>query len=558
MKQKQAKQIAITLGLLIVINVLGNLVFKRFDLTADHRYTLSYTSMNIVDKAKEPLYIDVYLEGSFPGEFKKLQSETQQLLEEFKAKNSNVIFQFINPLDDENTSEATLQKLYDRGLTPINITVNHKGKQTEEMVFPWAEVRYGDRITKVPLLKNMMGASTAQKVESSVQHLEYAFANGFNTVIEKRQKKIAVIKGNGELHELLIGDFLRTVKENYFIGPFTLDSVATNPVKTIVDLKKYDLALVAKPTEAFSDAEKQVLDQYMVNGGKSLWLLDQVNIEMDSLMTTGEGLAFPRDLNLDDLFFKYGIRIKRDLVKDVMACPITLATGQQGNATQYNQYPWLYAPAVYADAKNPIVTNLDVIKFDFCNPIELLQNAIQKTVLLHSSPYSKAVGTPIPVALNMVAERPEPASFPKGGGLIPLAVLLEGQMHSVYENRIPAFKDPNFKAVGKPGKMIVIADGDVIRNQYDKNYQPLELGYDKWTEKMYANKEFLLNCVNYLLDDTGLINIRNKEVKLALLDTEKVKENYTFTQIVTVVSPLVILGVFGLFFTLLRKRRYAR
>ena len=281
MKQKQAKQIAITLVLLIVINVLGNLVFKRFDLTADHRYTLSDTSMSIVDKAKEPLYIDVYLEGSFPGEFKKLQSETQQLLEEFKAKNSNVIFQFINPLEDENTSEATLQKLYDRGLTPINITVNHKGKQTEEMVFPWAEVRYGDRMTKVPLLKNMMGASTAQKVESSVQHLEYAFANGFNTVIEKRQKKIAVIKGNGELHELLIGDFLRTVKENYFIGPFTLDSVASNPVKTNLDLKKYDLALIAKPTEAFSDAEKQVLDQFMVHGGKSLWLLDQVNIEMD-------------------------------------------------------------------------------------------------------------------------------------------------------------------------------------------------------------------------------------------------------------------------------------
>lgn len=557
MKKLNIKSIGAVLVALVVINIIGNLVFKRFDLTSDRRYTLSETSKIIIDQVKEPLYVDVFLEGSFPGEFKKLQTETQQLLEEFKAQNPNVVFQFINPLEDDATRDKTIQQFYERGLTPINVTLNDKGKQTEEMVFPWAVLSYGKQSTKVPLLKNMMGASTAQKVESSVQHLEYAFANGFNTVTKKRQKKIAVIKGNGELHELQIGDFLRNVKENYFIGPFTLDSVTKSPNASLKELQKYDLAIIAKPTETFTDAEKEVLDQFVVNGGKSLWLLDHVNIEMDSLMRTGEGLAFPRDLNLDDMFFKYGVRFKRDLVKDVLACPITLATGQQGNATQYNQYPWLFAPAVYPDSKHPIVNNLDMIKFDFCNPIEILQNDIKKTILLHSSQYSKAIGTPLPVNLNMVAERPEPKDFPKGYGLIPLAILLEGNFHSVYENRILPFKDSSFKPVGKPGKMIVIADGDVVKNQLDKDFQPLELGYDKWTGKMYANKEFMLNCVNYLLDDNGLINIRTKEVHLALLDPNKVKENYTSSQIITVAVPLFILGIFGFLFTFLRKRRFA-
>lgn len=557
MKKLNLKFIGATLLVLIITNIVANLAFKRFDLTSDHRYTLSETSLTILSTVNEPLYVDVFLEGSFPGEFKKLQNETQQLLEEFKAQNPNIVFQFINPLEDDTTRDKTIQQFYERGMLPINITVNNKGKQTEEVVFPWAVVSYGKKSTKVPLLKNMLGASTAQKVESSVQHLEYAFANGLNTVTQLRKKKIAVIKGNGQLHELQIGDFLRTVKENYFIGPFTLDSVAKNPNTTLKELQKYDLILVAKPTEAFTDPEKEVLDQFMVNGGKSLWLLDHVSIEMDSLMQSGEGLAAPRELNLDDLFFKYGIRFKRDLVDDVLACPITLATGQQGNATQYNQYPWLFSPAVYSDSKHPIVTNLDMIKYDFCNPIEILQNDIKKTILLHSSQYSKEIGAPLLINLNRVAARPEPKDYPKGYGNIPLAVLLEGSFHSVYENRILPFKDASFRAIGKSGKMIVISDGDVVKNQLDKDFQPLELGYDKWTGKMYANKEFLLNCVNYLLDDNGLINIRTKEVHLALLDSNKVKENYTQSQIITVVIPLLILGVFGLTFTFLRKRKYA-
>jgi gliding-associated putative ABC transporter substrate-binding component GldG len=556
--QNNFKKILVTIGFIALLNLAGHFVFKRFDLTADKRYTLSQTSLNIVADVKEPLYIDVFLEGDFPGEFKKLQTETQQLLEEFKSNNSNIIFQFINPLEKEEEKDSIMQSFIQRGLRPVNVTVNDKGQQTQEVVFPWAIATCGNRSVKVPLLKNMMGASTAEKVVSSVQHLEYAFSNAINSIAKAKQKRVAVIQGNGEVSDAYIADFIKSVKDNYYIGPFTLDSVAKSPNESLKYLKKYDLAVIAKPTEAFSDEEKQVIDQYIINGGKTIWLIDQVNMEMDSLYNqSGTNLAFPRDLNLNDMFFKYGVRIKPDLIFDLQNTPIALATGDQGSSTQYTQYPWFYSPMIYPTIRNPIVSNLDGITFQFASPIEPLKNEIKKTVLLQSSPYSRLIGTPAEVSLRIVSERPEQKDF-TGKGNYPVAVLLEGKFHSVYENRILPFKDSTFKDASKNSKLIIISDGDVIKNQLDKNFQPLELGYDKWTNNLYANKEFMLNCVNYLLDDNGLINIRSKEVDLPLLDKEKVYANYTQSQVITVAVPIIILLVFGLVFTILRKRKYSK
>jgi gliding-associated putative ABC transporter substrate-binding component GldG len=552
------KKVLTTVALIVVLNLAGHFVFKRFDLTADKRYTLSQTSLNIVSEVKEPLYIDVFLEGEFPGEFKKLQTETQQLLEEFKAENPNIIFQFVNPLEEEDQKEATLQSFIERGLTPVNVTVNDKGQQTQEIVFPWAVATCANRSVKVPLLKNMMGASTAEKVVSSVQHLEYAFANAINTVAKAKQKKVVILNGNGELKDRYIADFIKSVKDNYYIGPFTLDSVAKSPNETLKYLKKYDLAVIAKPTEAFTEEEKQVLDQFIISGGKTLWLVDQVNMEMDSLYNeTGSNLAFPRDLNLNDMFFKYGVRMRPDLIFDLQNTPIALATGEQGSATQYTQYPWFFSPMIYPTSKNPIVSNLDGIKFEFASPMEPLKNDIKKTVLLQSSQASKIIGTPSQISLTMVSLRPDRKEFESKGNY-PVALLLEGQFHSMYQNRVLPFKDATFQNKGKNNKMIVISDGDVIKNQLDKNGQPLELGYDKWTNNLYANKEFLMNCVNYLLDDNGLINIRSKEVDLPILDKEKVYDTYTLSQVITVAVPIGILMLFGVVFTFLRKRKYSK
>ena len=556
--KNRLKSVGITIVLLLVVNTIGSFFFFRFDLTKDKRYTLSPTSLQIIEQVKNPLYIKVYMQGELPAEFKRLQLETRQILEEFQGYNSNIVFEFIDPLEDEATSMDNIKELYRKGLTPINISVDDKGKQSQAMVFPWAIAVYDNKEVNIPLLKNIMGASTTDKVIGSVQHLEYSIADALNKITKEKQKKIAIIKGNGELHEAYIAKFLLQTKESYHIGPFTLDSVTKQPVNTLEALKKYDLAIIAKPTEAFSESEKQVLDQYIVNGGKTIWLIDQVVAEMDSLYSpTGSAMAFSRDLNLNDFFFKYGVRIYPDLVKDEQGSPIKLATGEQGSATQFQEFNWKFAPQVYPQSKHPIVKNLGGIKFDFANAIDTLKNGIQKTVLLQSSLYSKRIGTPTEINLNSVNEETTPPDYLNQGN-IPLAVLLEGNFHSMFENRVLAFDQTNFQASEKSGKMIVISDGDVIKNQLDKNLLPVELGYDQRSGNLYDNKDFLMNCVNYLLDDTGLINIRSKDLDLPLLDKEKVYENYTYIQFLTIGLPIVILAGFGFLFTFLRKRKYSR
>jgi gliding-associated putative ABC transporter substrate-binding component GldG len=556
--KNRLKSVGITLFLLLVINTIGSFFFYRLDLTKDKRYTLSSTSLHIIEQVKNPLYIKVYMQGELPSEFKRLQLETRQMLEEFQGYNSNIVFEFIDPLEDEATSMDNIKELYRKGLTPINISVDDKGKQSQAMVFPWAIAVYDNKEVNIPLLKNIMGASTTDKIIGSVQHLEYSIADALHKITNDKQKKIAIIKGNGELHEAYIAKFLLQTKESYHIGPFTLDSVAKQPLNSLTELKKYDLAIIAKPTEAFSESEKQVLDQYIIGGGKTIWLIDQVVAEMDSLYSpTGSALAFPRDLNLNDFFFKYGVRIYPDLVKDEQGSPIKLATGEQGSATQFQEFNWKFAPQVYSQSNHPIVKNLGGIKFDFANAIDTLKNGIKKTVLLQSSPYSKRIGTPTEINLNSVNEETSPADY-LNKGHIPLAVLLEGKFHSMFENRILAFDQNNFQAKGKPSKMIVISDGDIIKNQLDKNGMPVELGYDQSSGNLYDNKDLLMNCVNYLLDDTGLINIRSKDLDLPLLDKEKVYENYTNIQLLTIGLPIAILGVFGFLFSFLRKRKYSR
>jgi gliding-associated putative ABC transporter substrate-binding component GldG len=556
-KKNSLKQLGIIAAVLLALNIFGNYFFKRFDLTKDNRYTLSETTLGIIESVDSPLYIDVFLEGKFPPEFKRLQNETRQLLEEFTAYNSNIIFQFVNPIEKEETRVEVMKNFYERGLMPLSITVEDKGKQSQEVVFPWAVATYGDKSTKVALLKNLMGATTEEKVISSVQHMEFAFAEALNKITKQKQKKIAVLKGNGELDDVYIADFLKTVRESYYIGTFTLDSLANKPIQTIEALQKYDMAIIAKPTEAFSDEEKQVIDQFIVNGGKTLWLVDAVKADMDSLFSQPQILAYPLDLNLTDQLFQYGIRINGQLVKDEQATTIKLATGQEGSQTQYQEFSWRFSPFVYPASNHPIVKNMEGIKFEFANPIEILKNNIKKTVLLTSSAYSKPVGTPIPIALDLVTEETKPTDYPNGG-LLPMAVLLEGKFKSVYKNRVLPIKDSKFKDINKESKIIFVSDGDIIKNQLDKDGYPMELGFDKFTNQLYGNKEFLMNCVNYLLDDNGLINIRSKDVDLPLLDKEKVYENYTFAQIITIGLPLAILGLFGFLFTYLRKRKYVK
>jgi len=543
---------------LLVINIftVKSDLYQRYDLTQDQRYTISESALNIINAVKSPIQIDVFLEGEdFPTEFRRLKAETKQLLEEFNAQNRNIVFNFINPLEDESNRERTIQQLSQRGLTPMQLTVQESGKSSQAVIFPWALASHNNRTIEIPLVKNKIGASQQELVTNSVQHLEYAFADGFSKLINPKRSKVAILRGNSQLEDKYIFDYVKALGDYYFIAPFTLDSVATKPQKTSKALNEFDLIISAKPTEAFSENEKFVLDQFTMQGGKSLWLIDAVAMEKDSLYNpTGKSVAISRDLNLTDFFFKYGIRINPVLVNDLYSAPITLATGE-GSQSQFQQTPWFYSPLVNSESNHPITNNLNLVKFDFANQIDTLKNSVTKTILLKSSVLSKIDGTPREVSLDMAKTQPDPQAYTKGNQN--LAILLEGEFTSVYNNRIKPFKLEADKNTSVPTKMIVIADGDLIKNDVGRN-GPEELGFDKWSGQTYGNKEFLMNAANYLLDDSGLINIRSKEIAIAFLDHKKIASAKTKWQLINILLPLILLAIFGFIFNSLRRKKYAK
>jgi len=544
MKSKYSKIIYVFIGL-IILNFLVSKFYKRFDLTEDKRYTLSETTVNIVENVNDILTIKVYLQGDFPAEFKRLQTETKLHLEELKAINKNIQFRFINP-------EDIGQDLIDSGLEPSNLQVQENGKSSELIIFPWAVVTSNGKTENIALLKDVFANSQDEQLESSIQNLEFAFANAIYKVTSKKSKKIAIIKGNGELNDIYIADFLRTINQYYHLAPFTLDSVKKLPQKTLKSLSKFDLAIVVKPTEKFSEEEKFTLDQFIMNGGKTLWLIDNVQAELDSLLNTGEAVTYPRDLGLTDLFFNYGVRVNHDLISDIFSSEIPLATGKVGNQTQFDAFMWPYFPLVNSQNNHPINNNIEAVNLKFANTIDTLKNSIRKTILLQSSKLSKTTGTPTIVSLKSISQGSNPKEYNTQN--LPVAVLLEGEFKSAYKGRVKPFQT-NFKNNSSKTEMIVIADGDIIANEVSKG-QPLELGVNKWTNQRYGNKAFLLNAVDYLLDDTGLIDIRSKKVKIAFLDKQKAYVQAQKWQLINIVIPLLLLLLFGLIFNYLRKKKY--
>ena len=556
MKNKhKIKSLVILLVVLIAVNFLASEFFMRLDLTQDQRYSLSPAAKEIVKDVEQPVIFDIFLEGSFPSEFRRLRNETRQMLEEFSAYNRNIKFNFIDPLAEGDDANAIAEEFYKMGMTPARLNVLENGKNSESIIFPWAIANQGSKTVKIPLMKNQIGATDEERVTASVQQLEYALANGLSKLIYPREKKIAVMRGNGELPDARIADFIRTIQEYYFMAPFTLDSVATSPQKTLEDLKEYDLVIEPKPTQAFTEKEKYVLDQYLMNGGKMLWLAEVTNMETDSLFNErGSAIAIPRNLNLGDYFFSYGVRLNPAIVNDLYSAPIILATGT-GNETRFNPFPWFFSPLTSSPNDHPIINNIEAVKFEYANPIDTLANAINKTILLSSSPRSKVEGVPAEISLDMVNEKPDLSTY--NAGEQPLAVLLEGNFPSVYKNRIKPFEIENSRDESEPTKMLVISDGDVIKNDLQGG-KPMELGFQRYTGTTYGNKEFLLNAVNYLLDDTGLINIRSKDINLAFLDKEKVAAQKEKWQVINLAGPLLLLLIFGIAFRYYRKHKYVR
>jgi ABC-2 type transport system permease protein len=546
MNKKLKNSLFLIIGL-VAINVINQSFYHRFDVTQDQRYTLSETTKTILSKVDKPLFITIYLEGDFPSEFKRLQVETRQYLEELAAKNSNIIIHFENP-------DQQREDLIKRGMMPSQLTVEEDGKLSEAIIFPWAEINFANQTKTISLLPTAIVASQEEQLQKAIENLEYSFSNAISSVTQREQKTIAFLSGNGQLADIYLISFLSKVSKKYKLAKFTLDSVVKNPQKTLQELNAFDLAIIAKPTQKFTTAEKFALDQFIVNGGKTLWMIDNVQADQDSLMATGKMLAYPRDLDLTDLLFSYGIRINTTLIKDLYAAKIALATGKVGNQTQFQNLDWFYHPLVSGNPNNAITKNIAPVRLQFANQIDTLKNNIKKTPLLMSSPLTQKTGTPAIIELQSIADEPLEQEYVSGNQLF--AVLLEGDFKSAYKNRVKPFETSLFKENAIDNKMIVISDGDVAKNQVLKG-KPTDLARDKWTNEEFGNKDFLLNSVDYLLDDTGLIELRNKTLKINVLDKQKAYKERTFWQFLNVVLPLILLFTFGFVFNYLRKRKYS-
>ena len=532
---------------LILLNIFNQRLYTRIDLTSDKRYTLASVTKEVINKIDKQLLIKVYLEGDFPSEFKRLQIETRQFLEELSANNSLIKIQFIRP---DNQRE----KLIKAGMIPSQLTVKEDGILSNAIIFPWAEISYRNKTSKVSLLTNGTSQSQEDQLEKAIESLEFSFSNAIYKLQEEKEKKIAVLTGNGELSDIQLYSFLSEVTKKHRLAKFTLDSVKTNPEKSLIDLQKFDLAIIAKPTQPFTENEKLVLDQYIINGGKTLWMIENVQADTDSLYNNGSMLAYPRDLNLTDFFFSYGLRVNATLLQDLYAAKIPLATGNIGDKPQFQNLNWFYHPLVSGNPNHAISKNIAPVRLRFANQIDTLQNSLKKTPLLVSSMLTKKVGTPAIVELNSIAKEPKEEEFSSGFQITGL--LTEGLFNSMYTDRVKPFSILNFRKKSLYNKMVVISDGDIGRNQLQKG-KPFDLAKDKWTGEQFGNKEFLLNAIDYLLDDNGLIELRNKNIQINLLDKKKAYQEKTYWQFVNIILPLMVLLTFGLVFQYLRKRKYS-
>jgi len=556
MKTQQKKHIKFLFYVIIgifIVNFLGNLIYKRFDITHDKRYTLSKTTKDVLKKVETPLEFTILLQGeNFPPEFKRLQQETKQLLEEFRNINKLIYFSFENPLEGEENINQAMLELDKMGFSPTNIPITKQGNQSVVRIFPWAigseEVQ--KKSVRVPLLINNAGISASENIQKSIEQLEYAFADAIAKLTIKEKKSIAIIKGNGQIDDKYIADFVNGLKPYYEFGEFDLKNLQNDNQQVIRNLDRFDLAIIAKPTQAFSDRERYILDQYIIKGKKTMWLIDQVKFDLDSLANSSRsGVAFlEEDLNLDDMFFKYGVRINYNLIQDYFSVPITV----KDEKGQDLPLEWWYSGMIPSKENHIINKNVNVIKTEFANSIDTLANGIKKTILLESSEMSRTVGIPQKIELSQFQGRE-----PFAGKSSIIGVLLEGNFTSVYKNRVKPFSYPNAKDDGVENKMIVISDGDIVNYMY-ANKKFLINGYDRWTEQIYGNRDFLSNAVHYLLDDSGIISIRAKEIKLAFLDKEKVRQKYRQTQFITVGLPIFLLIIFGIVFNYLRKRKYTK
>jgi ABC-2 type transport system permease protein len=540
----------VLLPMVIILAVSG----IRLDLTKEKRYTLSDSTIKVLESVKKPIMIDVYLEGDFPADFKQLQSETKFMLENFRKVNSNIDFKFIDPIKTKIPKDTLLS----HGIYPSVLDDRKSGKTSQIEIYPYALIKNGKTKVTVPLVVEQNYTDNAELLNKSIENLEYNFISKLKMATSEHFKKVGVLVNQDELSPGEFQGFMNLALENYDAGPIIPKNQKELSLADVPLLKQMSALVIAKPRKAFTDEEKVILDQYIMNGGKTLWMIDAVNAEMDTLMRSEKLMPYPVDLNLTDFFFNYGLRINPALVKDVKKfAKLKFVAGEVAGNAQYSTQPWPYFPLGIAENENPITKNINPVKFEFPTSIDTLggRKNIKTDVLFESSERTSLKQVPNYVSLEEINSvdslgQQEKPSRPKI-----FAVALQGKFTSAYASRIERKSYPGFKTSSPENKMIVVADGDIARNKV-VNGKPLPLGMDVLTQERFGNEQFLKNALDYLLDDSNLMELRNRNIEERLLDRYLINEERNYWQWFNLLLPLVIIGILGGLFFWMRKRKF--
>jgi ABC-2 type transport system permease protein len=570
-KRSNIFQLFLGIAILLLVNIIAGFIFTRFDLTAEKRYSLAPATRKMLKGLKDEVVFKVYLEGDLPPGFRRLANETKEMLDEFRAYSKHIQYEFIDPSSNPDAKERNdgYKLLQERGLQPTEIRVNKKGQASQLIIFPGAIIGYGGHEVAVQLVISQLGQDADKALNTSVQSLEYNLASGLNKLTEPQKPEIAFIQDQGELSPTetvyaqdALSEFynVERIAINHKISSLTFRLKGTSGDRLI---NKYRAIIIAKPTKPFDEKDKFLIDQFIMRGGKVLWLVDPVLASMDSLQKYNSTMGLVNNVNLDDMLFNYGVRMNSDLVMDKIALPIPVKTGQIGDQPQFDFFPWYYFPLLTPTINHPIVNGLNAIKTEFVSSIDTVEaQGVKKTILLSTSPYSRKVNAPIYIDLDILQKPADPAQYNQGPQ--PVAVLLEGNFVSAFMFRIPPElaenKDIQFLSKSrKPSKMIVVGDGDIIKNQFhfSQGYA-LPLGYDQYTRQTFGNRDFLLNAINYLCDDSGLITVRSRELKLRMLDSTKVENQRLFWQLFNIILPLILILIFSFIKLRIRARKYSR
>jgi gliding-associated putative ABC transporter substrate-binding component GldG len=539
---------------LVLINLLVSHFFFRLDLTEERRYSIKPQTKEILNTLEDEVYVEIFLSGDLNAGFTRFQKSIQETLEEFRIYSHNKIkYRVTDPgvaLSDKARQEF-MADLAARGIQPTNVIDNKNGQRLEKIIFPGVVISYGGREKGVMLLKGNKAATPEEEINQSIEGIEYEVASAIHELTNDDRKRIGFVTGHGELDSVHVASLKSTLREAYDVGRVRLDQPSS--------LQNVDVLVIAKPTSAFSVPDKFALDQYIMQGGKVMFLIDRLNASMDSASSENY-FALPYDLGLDDQLFKYGVRINPDLVLDRTCGLYPIITGQVGGKPQVQLMEWPFFPLLNRYATHPMTRNLDAVVTKFVSSVDTVKAAgIRKTSLMTTSPYSRKFSAPVKVSVNELRKNVRPEDFSQGD--VAVGYLLEGKFTSLYKNRLlpDGVPEQGFKADGVATKLIVIGDGDLARNDINPRTRQIQaLGFDPFTNQTFANRDFLVNAVTYLAEDDGLIQARNKRVTIRPLDKTKVTAERTKWQVINLVVPILLLIAYGVFRAYWRKKKFAK